>query len=537
MPRIILTVPETIQSVMRPIVLDIARQVFEVTGIDEKTPIFFPGETEKTFQPGSSIANPGNDVVNFPFYERVSIDVVEEYEADRLMSTAIYRPENKFLFRDDSLETYIKPAYSSQLTTINFKYRSRDKTRAMKWRDDIRARVAIMRELYMHQITYHYLIPPQYLVILNEIHRMREKVAGYGDDYEKYFREHITPHASLLSNMSGSKEAWGISETQARIVGRFDFEGTPEEGAKEDEGSTWTITFGYKFTYDKPIACVMSYPLMIHNQLMSIKYRPSKPAYELDQNKISYSYSAKLLHHFEKGKTHLGIPEGFAIPVFDEFIPSEVLPDTMRIFTTLVSIDVNDPNYLFSMLDLGIIKLDPAIIEFMKGEAPFMTTPYNSIFTLSLYERYSLLDANKLTIDVGLDVYSNMVLNFRNYYHVRLGLVTDLNMLSPAAMERLRRGGEALMLILETLDPGMKKRGQLPKYIGEVQGSTALANKLVSRADMKTVTFIINTNTGSSIQKTTYVGLGSMTDQNKIVQFNTVESLSIIVERADNANS
>lgn len=436
--------------------LDIARQLLKITNLPEQTKLVFPGDVDKQMQPGTSIGQQDATSI-FPFGERILIEVEEEYERDRLLSTAVMRPENLFIFRDDLLETAIKPVYSETALTLTFHYRAKDKIGAQRWRDDIRTKVSMDRDIHLHNLTYHYLVPPEFLYILKEIHRMRENVDGYNEVYDVYFKDRVTQRASLLTNLSGSQSAWGISETQMRVVGWFDFEGVPERGSKEDDGDTWTISFSYKFRYDKPIACSMHYPLMIHNQLLDQKYRPDEPVYDVTEQLSSYTSSSRDFTYFEKGRKRVTVP-GYAVPSFDEFIPTDILIDTMRIITALVSIDTTatNPKLLMNLRELGDIELNPIILDFLVKETPFICKPYHSIFTLSLYRSILLAEADEIQIDADLNIYSKDDLSLRNYYHVRLALVTNLNLLTESALLRLRNSGLALQLLLDAIDPTLK---------------------------------------------------------------------------------
>ena len=238
MPKITLPIPETSASCTRPVVVSIVKDLIDMTGIPKDVNIFYPGDSEKAFQPGSDIATHQTGINTTPFSSRIQIEVDENYEMDRLLSTAVYQTENLFIFRDDRIDTFIKPVYSSADITINFKYRAIDKTSAMRWRDDIRTRVGMMWDMRMHEVSYHYLIPPEFLVILKELHRMRENVYPYGETYDQYFQANITKNATVFTTLAGTHAAWGIAEKQLRIMGYFDFEGVPEQGSKEDDGDS-----------------------------------------------------------------------------------------------------------------------------------------------------------------------------------------------------------------------------------------------------------------------------------------------------------
>jgi hypothetical protein len=514
MPKILLTVPETVESVVRPVVLEIVRDICKVTGLDPKTNIQYPGTMDVMKQAGTSLESQGDATVRTSFTNKLTIDVEEGYEEDRLLSTAVMRPENLFIFMDERLETYIKPAYSSTDMTINFRFRAVDKTSATRWRDDIRARISRNLTERIHSVSYHYLIPPAFLEILKEIHRLREAVAPYGEDYDTYFRANSTQRASILTNLSGVAERWGISETQMRIVGWFDFVDTgPEKGGKDDDGDTWTVGFAYKFKFDQPIACVMSYPLMVHNQLLGLGYRPGKDD-QVDRPEIharSYTHSAKAFSMFEKGRQFGGsitAPQpGVQIPDFDEFIPASVPSKTLRLFTALTSIDTTpagDPKFLLDLRALSRQwKLDTDVLEYMATIPEKLTLPKACVLKLDLYENRQLVQTGALTVDQDLKVYSTVDLDLRNYYHVRLGLAIDWA--SCGDHDNLREHGPALCKLAKAISPA-------------IQGcccsspSGLLGGRYVSRACLKCI-----------IDEIDALILGRGDGQ--VYQFNTVQTL------------
>lgn len=465
MPKLLLEVPDTEASTARPVTLEIIRQVMKATGIDKNTTILYPSEEGEEAQLGSRIGDDG-EKNKFASTNKVIVDIEEEYQQDRILATAIYRPENNFIFLDQSLSTHIKPAYSSTEVTINFRYRARNKVLARRWRDDIRNRVSMMRDVTVHTVDYHYLIPPELIYILKEIHRLREAQAGYGEDFDTYFKNHSTQRLSLLTNLAGSKDAWAIAETQQRIQGWFVFEGVPESGDKENETDAWTISFAYKFRYDKALACVMSYPLMIHNQTLSKKYRDTKTPYELEDQQRSYALSVWHLAHFEKNPISPANPQitGLGIPEVDDFIPAQVVPKTMRILTALIKLSDTDKQTMLDLTQLGKYKLSEVFMNFLQeSEAPFVSKPYGSIIHVTGYRGVNIIPERFIKMNSSAVVSATEDLNMRDYHHVRLSLVTDLTYLSEEALTRFRNHGCAFRLIMSVVCPRLVELGLLPE--------------------------------------------------------------------------
>jgi hypothetical protein len=442
MPNIITPIDDIQDSVERPVVFDIIRQVMELTHISHKTSIQFLGDEQRAAQKNSTITKDPISENRWSYDEKVVIEVDEDFDRNRLINKYVKQPEQYFIFEDDKLPIYIKPIYASSEVKITVKYKARDKNQAIKWRNDIQSHIAMMRDINLHEINYHYHLPEIHIEILKELHRLRENVAGYGDTFDDYFAKRLTNNASIITNLSGTEGIWAVSEKQIRVQGYFDFEGVPEKGDKEGDHDNWAISFVYSFKYEKPIECNMVYPLVIHNQLIGSKYRPSAKDYKLEDQPGAFTSSGRAFYNFESDNTSLSIMgnDGVSIPSFDEFIPNSIIPTTIRVFTALTSITEANKRFLFNLNELGQLQLYPKIIEFIKlSEYPHLGKAFHSIFALNLYRDSALVSDNALIVDSNLNVNSTIDLDLRKTYHVRLGLVTDVSYLRGEAVGRLRK--------------------------------------------------------------------------------------------------
>lgn len=483
MAKLLLELSDTEESVSRPVIMSVVRQILKTTGLPIDTKIFFPKENENDSQIGSRINEDTTDV-KFETAEKIFINVEEGYVQDRLLSTAIYRPDEAFIFTDNSLDVYVKPGYSSTDIRISFKYRSRNKTTAKKWRDDIRARVSMSKDINIHNVEFQYLIPNEVVDTLKHLHDLREGIAGYGDTFADYISKHLSVRASVVTNLNGEQNAWAIKEGQLRIEGWYNFEGVPDKEEKENDSGNYSISFTYQFRFDKPILMVVNYPIMIHNQLVKYELLPQVPK-DIDDVPAGRNATMKYYQGFENHRVieSLSRMAGQAIPDIDDFIPEVIIPKTLRVFTALTNITVTDKKSLLSLLDLGSIKFKDILIDFLKGEAQYMARPYYSIFNVSLYKNVKLQSYSKITIDNNLNISAIDDLDLREYHHVRFSLVTDLSLLTKDAMERLRKSGIVAQLILNAIDPSLNGRPNI------------LLNDIIGKKELEDVMYMINRNT------------------------------------------
>lgn len=466
MTKFITTIPATYETVVQPIILQIARTLIATTGLPKNTPVMWAGDTDKQKQPGSSFDDASKDNIT-DYDERVYIDIDEGFNQETLASSATMRPENISIFRDDLLQVAVRPVYSRMDMTINFRYRARDRNTATRWRDKIRNHMAMAAaQTQLHAISYSYVVPPEVMTILTEIHRMREAVAGYGEDFNTWFDKCITTKATELVTLGGNHPTPVIAETQSYVQGLFDFSAVPEKAERvDDQGDAWTSTFSYKFFFDKPIGVLMMYPLMIHNQPMDQKYREQVLPEDPQHTEQSYGLLASSLANFSAIYRKTLSDAGVQIPPIDEFVPDNVQGSTQRLMTVLadVPLPLAANPILLNLHNLGsTFRIDPVVMTFLEKEWSYITQPYKSVFVLSLYKGIHLQGPEFVSVTSGLDVKYVGTPSLREYYHVRLSIVDDLYMLPQAAADRLRDNGAALCKIAQALGETV-----MPAIIGD----------------------------------------------------------------------
>ena len=458
MPKVLYPIPGIKDSVQRPVVFDIIRQMMTWTGISINTNIRFAGGSEKMHQPGSTIST-DDEFNSFNTDPQWTVTVEEDTQQDRILSTAVSYDDNPHIFWDGAIGVYIRPVYTPVDTVISFSNRFSGKESAMQWRDLIRNKISMLRDQYVHSVTYSYLLPEECEAILKEIHRMREAVAPYGEDYATYFLGHSTKKFSVLTDLVGHNGTYGVSETQARVLGYFEIEAEPEKGSKDPESSAWDINITYKFKYDRPSTCYMEYPLVVHNQLMGVKFRPTAPSSRVDDIELNYSISSRALAAFETTRvpSFLGLP-GIALPVFDEFLPAQVLPDTLRLITLMSTIDEAQPRNLLSLVDFDDYTFTDEILAFMITEAPYLNKPDASIFNVSVYRGENIMKFDRFEIQSDLMVHLLEDPSLREQYHVRVAIHRNPKMMNPAAKERLRKNYTVAKAVLWSLRPELEKQ-------------------------------------------------------------------------------
>ena len=482
--------PELNASVIRPAIKDIITQLQEITNIPKDTKILYTDYIQAGYQKGSTMTQQINkplDRTSFQFGNQLAIEVETSYNEGNISSTAVRQPEQIPIFNDDKLGIIIKPVYSKTDIRINIRYRSSSPTEGKKWRDGIRMHISNMRDINLHDITYHYGVPGQFINILKEIHRLRENVAGYGQNLETYLSAHATTKFTTVANQSGSQKQLSIAEKQMRVLGLYDFEIAPEKGDPDDVNSAWITSFSYNVSFDVPIACNMRYPIFIHNQLLDEKYIPYEDnAYDIDKVDKAYSMSLDAFSHFDASLPVLNDNEKtkiINIPEFDEFHYTGVLKGTVPILSVLCSIDDSDKKQLLNLKDLGDYGIDSDILAFLEEEHFYLTKPYKSIFFVSMYKFSGQTPDTEILVDSDLNVRSRTRdLSFRENHRVMFSIMKDLTYLDRESLSRLKRHKNAAIKVLKALNVN---RGILNLIAHHVNFNSLLGDSLPTGEDLR----------------------------------------------------
>lgn len=438
MPIVSIPLLDVDQTITRPSILDVVRQVKDITGIPQDTPVVYLGQGESRAQLGSTA---GSDApkVQLGSQRMVTIEVDERFDEGFFATNAGHRPEQHPDFIDRNLGVIVKPIYAVSEFDVNFIYRTPSRSEAMRWRADAQFRASQMRDVNMHELTYHYMLPNACISLLKHIHDLREKQAPYGDTFEDYVQERLTTRSTEIVNLVGDHPRITIRETQMRVQGVFDFQAQPERQDKNSDAGGWEVRFVYKFSFSKPVASSVRYPIIVHNQLIDEKFIPAIPVdHERMQSRMALSTNA--LHYFEAHVQQQRIAGEKTLkfhPPEDEWQPQTLAPNTRQYLSLLLAIDPAQPDVLANLADLGDYTIDPEILAFIAaGEHFYLNKLHSSLMQVSLYRNEQLVRHDRYSIGADLNVRLLEPANLRCTYRLVISFCSDITMVDYRAVRR-----------------------------------------------------------------------------------------------------
>ena len=526
MPKILISHDGVRETVTRPIVFNISRQLVEWTGLEQMR-ILFAGDTEMAVQPGSTIDQDVsfNHTSSEPLWK---VKIKEEHRREMLLATAVHQSEHPDYFLDAALGVSLRPVYSPVLLTFDFEFRTADVNSARRWLDEFRTRVSAGRDVSRtHIINYSYMIPKEVFPLIKHIHELREAQAGYGEDYETYLDKCFTKNVTETVKLSGDEPRYTITEQQGRVTGQFAFEELPDDAEKKGETSAYTLGFSYKIYFDSPISTAVDYPVLVHNQLINQEWIYFQPKDDAQAYASRMQHSLNALSAFEVDKlAKPTVKSGIRLPEFHEFYPASAPRATLQVLSALVGIENPEDNpdnrkiMNFNEIDENW-EFRPEFINHLKYDYKYLHKYGESLVNITVYDNHMPLHHSMFTVDSELNVILNFEPDLRKTYYVRLSLLTDPTELSPAAVDRARENAEGLIIIGVVLCPNLVKHGLLPKILGNTNYvSRVEGNKFLQR-----------------IKQCTNSHNGGVLSDHSTISWNTVMILYIETNRKQDNNT
>lgn len=476
MPIIPLEIPETQKTITRPIVMEVVKQFSASIGLPTNLLIQFAGDAASIAQTQSTIDRE-KEPNTFNHNQQYIISVEEDFNDDKSLSTVVNRPDNIVFFQDKKLGVSMKPAYQRADVTINVTYRTQDKAQAQLWVNTVKRKVGRGRDDQLHDFQYHYPIPAALIYMLCVIYDLREANQGYNEDIGKWFRDCFSEKMTVIDNQAGKHPTFVIRENQTRVLGYYEFTHDVPQFEKSGDAGAWMVSFTYKFSYDKCQQVVLQYPLMIHNQIIPGQFRDDSVylPYDPDQIISEASMSTDVMDFFNRyknAKNPWAQRPGLPIPYFDDWLPDIEPANTQNILRLLIGVNPADRKEVIDLSQLGNWRFSAVSRAYMKDQPQTLTQLYENVFKIDLHRGYQLTNNADLLVDNDLKVTYDPQMDEREYYHLTVGILTNLDMLSAAAKARLCKHGAFTIKLLKTLDPNIVNastfvnglnRGLLPK--------------------------------------------------------------------------
>lgn len=464
MPVVYLPLQETYVNVTRPVNINVAEQIQKICGInDQDFRISYHGTVQASKSTGSELKTdktPGDN--RFGNSGKFSIDVREEYSPLTQHFGQARTIQRRPVFADPRLGVYVEPQYHQMETTVSVTYRTPNYNAARVFVDRMRNRIDRDMSIMVHELQYEFPMPKEAIVILMEIHRLRELKGGYGETWKDWFYDCAAQNVDILTKMDGKEGLVSFKEKQVNVHGWFTDNNPPEP--QKGQAGEYTVEFQYKYNYDRPANMRFIYPLMVHNSILPSKFRPAWVSTRYEYLNAQMSLVESYLDYFRRENvTWDENLDGVRLPMYD----STRLPDNPMgykcLLRALVQVDTENPRTLFNIKELGAYSLSEGLIEHLIANREDVTAHMENIFKIELIRNGHVLSHSAISLDEEGNLSTNFDMDVRSTYHVRLLVLHDLSILSSRGVESMSKSPEMGLTLLSSL--GVPD-AHLPKVIG-----------------------------------------------------------------------
>lgn len=436
MATLVYELPETYASVTRPVAYEIVKQLRDNLGILNKNiAISFPGANGKvTTWNANNIEE--TDSFQFSAKERLMVDIKEDYIEDDLLTMMSRRKEYPPIFLDKGCGVMIHPVYSRTKVVVSFTYRTKDRWQAENLKDYWRRKIADNREYMVFNARYKYPIPEDIEKGLWLLHRTRSVNLKDCKTYQDYLATFGSKHLVSLKNAAGTGDILAMAECQENIYGNFT-DPTSMDMEKDELGAVWNVTFDFEYHYDKPISVVLTYPLLIHNELIPPQLYP-EVQFDIATLKTHSGLTRERYTIIEQHNGFNWHIRGavIRIPEFDDWSSTIKLDNYKMLLSAMMIVDPEHPREVCNLKDMGEWGLHPVLHPFFSKNSQWLNVYNESPFYVQIYENNAIMEDLNIVIDHNLNVETKYPMKLHKMYHMTISVHKDIKLLSKAAQYR-----------------------------------------------------------------------------------------------------
>lgn len=435
------------QLITLPVVKSIATTILRNLGSNTFTEVLLQSEISgvKTQQDPKDVTLKGNRVLNVTFEEHTTRDS----QAMGLSSQVLTPP----VLDDSALGFNIHAVHASSELIITLRGESSSRNEVKHIWDSYFSRINQDQETVVHDVAYRYELPLELIQLIAHIYGLRETQYGWGDTLKDYILVNASVALDFTSNAAGSVGGIAIEETQTRIPGSLRPVVHDQENFKKDrETGMYEYSVECRLVINMPIMFRVSYPIMVHQQLLDAQYVP--PAYT-DQYNIQVPHTIYgFMTNFERPRLLSRVLGDVTvrIPKEDSFTPGwPDQPDLVCLATILTTVTPGSLE-LLSLKDLGDFMIAPDVLRFILDYPSDVLRFQESIIKINVYANNERLHDDLFVIEDGrLRLVDTP--NPRVIYRVGLHVLNGLMLLSSGGWQALLKHPRVLVAIIGYIEP------------------------------------------------------------------------------------
>lgn len=446
MPRFVAEIEETTHNIVRPVIYQIINDYLShFKGLPFRE-IRFPGETDQLTTPTSTI-----DATRFNRSladNYIDVEIEDTSDEDFDPSYNYQTAQNKKIISCKRLGLDMYPIYQNRVMTISLNITSSSRVRMNKIISRIKAAMHSSDVLLTHQISYDYELPQPCNFLLMDMFALMENNHGYGWKYVDWIESIKEPQVQFSARIDGQLPILGVRENGVNILTNLVDASREPRKEKSDDVGGWKATIEIEMRYQRPNEIRVSYPPIVHNQLLEDYWFNSKPEYTYRRYGATSSI-AGLAGEYWKWNLGWGVPGasgiGYHEPSFDDWQVITHEPNLHHLLTCLIAVDEGDRKAIFDIPnDIVEHKFNDVVLDMLRVDPRSLFYPGKNIISAYVHNWNKEISLEYLEIDKDLNIRCAYDLNPRDYHHITFYLNTDPTTIHNSIWEDLRCKKESL---------------------------------------------------------------------------------------------
>ena len=417
----------------------------------------------------------------------------EEYDESRLATTRIRNNDRKFILLDENGFS-IQPLTIETNLRMNVKFKSKNESDIKRIINDLRFTLITDSQATLHTIFYKYYLPETLDPLIITLTDLKNKALDTSITPIEYLKSITDSRVTLISDVGGTKLQVGFKEIIHGVLGKFVSELTNLKSDYDKQTGYYSLDFEYLITYDKVFSLDVNYRKMFYNQFLPPEFitMVSNHQYkkgnltEIQQVEEHFSAAPEPVKNILKrlrGRDYIHIPE---IDNHKEYSCNLGIP----IFSALIQVDKENPNYLFNLKDLGDYYLEPNLIKFLEeSEYPYIAKHLESVFQIHLYENDKKISTDDITVDKELNIFRETPMDISKQYRVLFCIINRVPILSSKAQIRLTKYINLLQNRLALLSKFTKDVNIPFSFTSDLPNVTELLNAIQTLENLPTCVY------------------------------------------------
>jgi len=423
MPHALMVLPDTYDSVIRRVAVDLTEQLSNIIDIPKGTHVYLPGYSEKIpLDNGGFGACCSTEIVYDP-EARAVIRYQDIADDNFALTTAVNTFKNLPIWEDPIRDIQVCPVRRMVDFRVDIEYQSSGIVEAKRWLDEQRARVSRGGAELTLKLDYYYMLPRPLQALLRAMYdTIQCSDWPIEETFQEYLDKYFWQSHTHVATLTIQHEQPAIRERQLDVVGWFDYTGTPDTpAANSDKAGAYTVTVTYTVRFEQPTHVYVRYPLICHQNPIPDLFWPKQQPKRYQQVQRKQSYLRGPLDRRFVAPRPKHVPY-IQYPQVNDWTTNLKPYDAFTFYTGLVSIEKDDRRSLLDLTNIGDWFFTPHFMEYFTDLGTKCILRPGGLFNFRLYRNNEWMDL-QLELEPGTTMLkAPFDLDPTKYYHIEISI-------------------------------------------------------------------------------------------------------------------